>query len=562
MKAFKTIFTTFYSYKGGVGRTSALINAAILRAISGDRVVVIDFDFEAPGISAYVKELAKNFDCDIDLDARPGLLEYLYDSIYTEEVPNLIDYSITNEDLGLEIEGRIHIIGAGDTTQSNYAQKFSAMNWHDIFEECQGELLLTNFKKQIEKEFEGPDHVFIDSRTGISEVGGVCTKYLADSVVILSSLNEQNIVGTTRVYDAFSKSNLNTILVASNVPVGLPWGENQLFSKRIDQFNKYFGKQPDLLIYHYPSLSLMEYIPAYFKLKNNKNILKDDPLLNSYEILSEKINEENKNSFDVFLDGLISDLFSLDQGEEKELEEDFMFFRRHYKNRIKILDVLKLVKEIQEYVHSDKDLIVSNKSIKSIETLRRAKRDFGKQNLDMLVNITFQSASSKIVSFYSKNKDKIDKELSWFGVLEYTSKLEALQFLMQDHLLKVLWKKLLETEGGFFDFARGLIADKLGMFEESRENFEEFIKGVEAVEKVAYSGLAFAVSFALYKLGDFMSSKAYIDRAIEIDGIKEDGNAFQFVATEFRKENDPVLYLKELRRFSNIVEKQLIQGKE
>ena len=43
---------TFYSYKGGVGRTLALANVAYTLATEGgkQRVVVVDFDLEAPGI--------------------------------------------------------------------------------------------------------------------------------------------------------------------------------------------------------------------------------------------------------------------------------------------------------------------------------------------------------------------------------------------------------------------------------------------------------------------------------------------------------------------------------
>jgi hypothetical protein len=44
---------TFYSYKGGVGRTMALANVATLLAQRGQRVLVVDFDLEAPGLHRY-----------------------------------------------------------------------------------------------------------------------------------------------------------------------------------------------------------------------------------------------------------------------------------------------------------------------------------------------------------------------------------------------------------------------------------------------------------------------------------------------------------------------------
>ncbi len=44
---------TFYSYKGGVGRSMALANVAELFYRRGLRVVMIDWDLEAPGLENY-----------------------------------------------------------------------------------------------------------------------------------------------------------------------------------------------------------------------------------------------------------------------------------------------------------------------------------------------------------------------------------------------------------------------------------------------------------------------------------------------------------------------------
>jgi MinD-like ATPase involved in chromosome partitioning or flagellar assembly len=40
---------TFYSYKGGVGRTMALANVALWLSQAGYRTLVVDWDLEAPG---------------------------------------------------------------------------------------------------------------------------------------------------------------------------------------------------------------------------------------------------------------------------------------------------------------------------------------------------------------------------------------------------------------------------------------------------------------------------------------------------------------------------------
>src|SRR5215470_11024226 len=46
--------TTFYSYKGGVGRTFLLANVAWLLARWGRRVLCLDWDLEAPGLYRYL----------------------------------------------------------------------------------------------------------------------------------------------------------------------------------------------------------------------------------------------------------------------------------------------------------------------------------------------------------------------------------------------------------------------------------------------------------------------------------------------------------------------------
>src|SRR3974377_729873 len=51
----KPFWTTFYSYKGGVGRSLALANTAALLVRRGRRVVLIDFALEAPGLDSFAE---------------------------------------------------------------------------------------------------------------------------------------------------------------------------------------------------------------------------------------------------------------------------------------------------------------------------------------------------------------------------------------------------------------------------------------------------------------------------------------------------------------------------
>jgi tetratricopeptide (TPR) repeat protein len=66
---------TFYSYKGGTGRSMVLANVAWLLASNGKRVLVIDWDLEAPGLHRYFHPFLK----DPELRCSHGLIDFVVD---------------------------------------------------------------------------------------------------------------------------------------------------------------------------------------------------------------------------------------------------------------------------------------------------------------------------------------------------------------------------------------------------------------------------------------------------------------------------------------------------
>ena len=72
---------SFYSFKGGVGRTTAMVMTAMSLAQMGKRIVLIDFDLEAPGVAGlFPKEYMSNY----------GLLDFLIDhNTYSGEMDSL-----------------------------------------------------------------------------------------------------------------------------------------------------------------------------------------------------------------------------------------------------------------------------------------------------------------------------------------------------------------------------------------------------------------------------------------------------------------------------------------
>lgn len=62
---------TFYSYKGGTGRTMALANTAWILASAGHRVLAVDWDLDAPGLDRFLHPFLE----EEKLRTTPGVLE-------------------------------------------------------------------------------------------------------------------------------------------------------------------------------------------------------------------------------------------------------------------------------------------------------------------------------------------------------------------------------------------------------------------------------------------------------------------------------------------------------
>lgn len=184
----KTI--TFYSYKGGVGRSLALVNIATRLVEFGKKVCVIDFDLEAPGL--HLKFPVPPFILD------KGIVDYVYEFSNTGIVPdNISTYKI---DVPIHRNSKpLGLITAGNTESSEYWKKLSSINWYDlIFENPNGLAFFLNLKQKIEEEIK-PDFLLIDSRTGISEMSGITLSLLADEVVVVAANNKENLGGAKKI---------------------------------------------------------------------------------------------------------------------------------------------------------------------------------------------------------------------------------------------------------------------------------------------------------------------------------------------------------------------------
>lgn len=188
-----SMFVTFYSFKGGVGRTLALANVATLLASDRNdpcRVLVWDFDMAAPGLQDVM-------DCKWR-DAKLGFIDYVHSYLRNANVDNIKDYIYRTAVPGVDI------LPAG-FMGPKYAQKLDDIQWQEIYDEARGFQFIANTKAQISQLAPSYDYILIDSLTGYSDVGGICVNQLADAVALIFRLNKQNIEGTSKVYRTIRK---------------------------------------------------------------------------------------------------------------------------------------------------------------------------------------------------------------------------------------------------------------------------------------------------------------------------------------------------------------------
>jgi len=184
---------TFYSYKGGVGRTLALANIAIYLSRFGQNVCVLDFDLEAPGLHYKLSPLFPG-------PVQSGLVDYIYGFIEGGTIPGSIEkYCLKAEKVPAGY-GHIGLIPAGNVLSAQYWKRLAAIDWHDLFyrEDSEGIPFFLDFKEKIREQVK-PDYLLIDSRTGITEMGGLCTSLLTDRVVFFIGNNRENIEGARQI---------------------------------------------------------------------------------------------------------------------------------------------------------------------------------------------------------------------------------------------------------------------------------------------------------------------------------------------------------------------------
>jgi cellulose biosynthesis protein BcsQ len=189
---------TFYSYKGGVGRSMALANVATLLSKWGKKVLMIDWDLEAPGLENFFREYLQ----DTDWKQQKGVLEWLYAQQNHEEV-KWQDWVVRFKTKDSKTD--LHLLVSGKDN-GNYSEMLRDFDVSQFYEKHDGGQRIEAFRKELLKNY---DYVLIDSRTGVTDFGGICTIQMPDILVMLFAPTEQGLSGTKkiaqRILDGHSK---------------------------------------------------------------------------------------------------------------------------------------------------------------------------------------------------------------------------------------------------------------------------------------------------------------------------------------------------------------------
>jgi WD40 repeat protein/uncharacterized protein YjbI with pentapeptide repeats/MinD-like ATPase involved in chromosome partitioning or flagellar assembly len=221
-----TLFSTFYSFKGGVGRTLTLVNTAVELTRKGHSVIIWDMDIEAPGIQniPYFQKLTGKIKTGF-VDIAAEFIKNNHQKINHKSFDNSIITYPDDQNLRLFPAGNLE-------NQKEYSQKFSSLQWGKLFGrgDAPGFQLFEAIREALLNYH--PDFVLIDSRTGFTDIGGICCFQLPDVVFLVFSYGSQQMKGIRSIYNSLTNDvwlrkirldrPLKTYLLASMIPTDRP----------------------------------------------------------------------------------------------------------------------------------------------------------------------------------------------------------------------------------------------------------------------------------------------------------------------------------------------------
>ncbi len=211
---------TFYSFKGGTGRTMALANVAWILAANGLRVLVADWDLESPGLHKFFMPFLE-----AGVAERPGIIDFIRKYEWAADRAGIDQQALEGDDGQAKAEaqeklaglirehvrvqnyaiplswpfpepGELHFLSHGKQRNGDYQTTLSALDWDTFYDNLLGGEFFDALRANMKRHY---DYVLIDSRTGLSDVADICTVHLPDVVVDCFTLSTQGIEGAAMI---------------------------------------------------------------------------------------------------------------------------------------------------------------------------------------------------------------------------------------------------------------------------------------------------------------------------------------------------------------------------
>jgi hypothetical protein len=206
---------TFYSFKGGVGRTTALAAFAIQRARAGERVAVVDMDLDAPGAGALLAADERG------TMAPWGVVDFLLERAVGQL--DLRDYYHACRREAVTRQGEILVVPAGVLGPEDYLNKLARVDLEPPRPEDPRhplQLLLEQINTELQ-----PQWLLLDARAGLSEPAGLLLGGIAHLSVLFGTSSEQSWQGLRVILERIGASRvrednkqLDCVLVHAMVP--------------------------------------------------------------------------------------------------------------------------------------------------------------------------------------------------------------------------------------------------------------------------------------------------------------------------------------------------------
>src|SRR5260370_6034538 len=115
---------TFYSFKGGTGRSMALVNTAVELVKAGRQVLIVDFDLEAPGLDTF------NLPRPPATIKTKGVVDFVLEYLATSQAPDVSEFAYKSP--VVTTKGKLWVRPEG-IQDKNYDERFKSLDWQDLY---------------------------------------------------------------------------------------------------------------------------------------------------------------------------------------------------------------------------------------------------------------------------------------------------------------------------------------------------------------------------------------------------------------------------------------------